>query len=1039
MTKETAQPISPDPPAYPDRDNPLFALETIEWQKEPTISDMNDVTSTSPNPRRQFLENYRQITTTMEWNRYHNLGYYAYEDGQTFNKVWINETTTWLFRHQIIWYNYRYHIDHSMDTSVLLHNWATQLSHPYLLCHHADFISVDTRNQSWRNIQRLMLEPDNEVVWNTVGQKKKSSLKKHVTYSNSTPVTDGKRIRPPIQSGASKTVEQQTATSSLTILSPLTDKPGVLYPPPKTNPGKNKILLKSTMGILHRNADTKLNSMAQKSAAAIRAAWNLTHPNQPDLHEIPIPLHGESKTEKPVEETNIHQPDTTMQEPPLSVPDSIPEVHTPMDAQSAMTDDSDAKQSAFRPSLNVATNDGTMRITVRWTPNDKTLSHTRDLSKWTEAALTMLQDLFPDDHGSAYRWESQDLATWKNLSTMHPIELRDFISPTVTYVSSTRMFIFGFRYGFTTRTPVSWKSHELTRDAMRKHQVWTTESNSCCTSGKLVHAGFILMKAPNTTHTIRYLQSLRNRLPENTPFFDVQLRKKSPTEQQIHHLVVECGENHVAPLTKAISALLTGTGGAIFLPRVVLGSLTNAQISKYFTAHANYVKSLRPICLAPRITNLDTIREEYFENGEVLRRSTREWATTLSLQNDEPARCDIVNGGKDQVANLLVPSHIFSEVIELYAAYKMRLNPLERREARFRDELPGLPAEIQIDTSVRASLACLEFMSSEAIWQRAPPAVKPQAKQRQNAAPRSQDRPPEFPNLPIPAAASIPIPTDGASSMGSDSDGSRNPQSGSKSSRRRRGHPGKSKQAKAQAPNVTDTSTLTNSQEYQEMTKLIQKQQAQLDAGLAESSDRLGLMEVQLKDLQRLDIMETNIAMSMGYHVTTNNTLQALQQQQTKILQMLGELAAETKRNQQSLMPTDSEMSSIPADSDLPTPVTPTPMSMPLHGAMSSLTMAARSGNRLTPVDPSTRPNKRKSSHTATDDVSITSEPVPEHLLALTPAEMADLYTSDHHIDNNPMDDMDFEEGDDASSIHTATDLDDQYTITSDPDGGDPG
>jgi hypothetical protein len=138
------------------------------------------------------------------------------------------------------------------------------------------------------------------------------------------------------------------------------------------------------------------------------------------------------------------------------------------------------------------------------------------------------------------------------------------------------------------------------------------------------------MKAPNTTHTIRYLQSLRNRLPENTPFFDIQLRKRSPTEQHIHHLVVECGENHVAPLTKAISALLTGTGGAIFLPRVVLGSLTNVQISKYFTAHANYVKSLRPICLAPRITNLDTIRDEYFDNGDVIHRSTREWATNLT-------------------------------------------------------------------------------------------------------------------------------------------------------------------------------------------------------------------------------------------------------------------------------------------------------------------------------------------------------------------------------------------------------------------------
>ena len=224
----------------------------------------------------------------------------------------------------------------------------------------------------------------------------------------------------------------------------------------------------------------------------------------------------------------------------------------------------------------------------------------------------MLQELFPDDQGSAYRWESQDLITWKTMSSMRSTELRDFISPSVTYLSSTGTFVFGFRFGFTTSNPDSWKSHESTKTAMRTNQVRTTESNSSCTSGNLVHAGYILMKAPNTTHTIRYLQSLRNRLPDNTPFFDVILKKKTPLEQPIHHLVVQCGENHVASLTKAISALLTGSGGAIFLPRLVLGNLTKDQISKYFIAHANYVKSLRPICLAPRITNLDTVRDEYF-------------------------------------------------------------------------------------------------------------------------------------------------------------------------------------------------------------------------------------------------------------------------------------------------------------------------------------------------------------------------------------------------------------------------------------------
>jgi hypothetical protein len=109
MTEATAQPFSPDPPAYPDRDNPAFAFATTEWQAATPITDKNDAAASLINPRKQFLENYRHLSNPNEWNRYLTLGYFAYEDGQTFNSVWNNETTTWLFRHKIIWYNYKYH------------------------------------------------------------------------------------------------------------------------------------------------------------------------------------------------------------------------------------------------------------------------------------------------------------------------------------------------------------------------------------------------------------------------------------------------------------------------------------------------------------------------------------------------------------------------------------------------------------------------------------------------------------------------------------------------------------------------------------------------------------------------------------------------------------------------------------------------------------------------------------------------------------------------------------------------------------------
>ena len=50
------------------------------------------------------------------------------------------------------------------------------------------------------------------------------------------------------------------------------------------------------------------------------------------------------------------------------------------------------KQSAFQDHLNVAINDGTHRLTIRWTPK-ASLHHSQRPQEWTKAALTMLKAL----------------------------------------------------------------------------------------------------------------------------------------------------------------------------------------------------------------------------------------------------------------------------------------------------------------------------------------------------------------------------------------------------------------------------------------------------------------------------------------------------------------------------------------------------------------------------------------------------------------------------------------------------------------------
>ena len=514
---------------------------------------------------------------------------------------------------------------------------------------------------------------DTETEWQTVGAKRSSQKVKYTIDTNMDPKGKPVRIQPP----------------------------KVSVPPAAAGP--TSFLTKLKANGTSRKKYTLPSSILRK----------LSHPT------------GTIK-ESTLKPTPPSAPQAATYPKQMSTPARRPTL-TPMAIDSSVdSNDSNLKQSAFRPLLNVpTTNNGTLRITIRWTPENKALSHSKQQGEWLRAALEMLHELFCDDQGVFYRWEIQDMATWTSPSNMTDDNIRDEISPNVTYVQSQGMFIFGVRFGFVTKNAHSWNGTESTTRTMRQRKVWATTSNLSSNSRNLVNAGYILMKAPNTTHKVRYLQSLRNQLPDNT-FFDIVLAKRTPSEQSIIHLAIRCGENHVAALTKALSAILNGKEAAIFLPRVVLGKLSTEQITKYFVAYANYyVKSHRPICLSSMVTNLDTVHTEQFANGDQISRTTMEWATSLKLPSTgDSARCDIVNGGANLTANLLVPSLFFQEIVEEVSRYKLRINPLARCKARFRDNIPGLPEVIYISLSVQESLDCLKRMSSEDMWKQAPSAVR---------------------------------------------------------------------------------------------------------------------------------------------------------------------------------------------------------------------------------------------------------------------------------------------------------------------------
>ena len=159
----------------------------------------------------------------------------------------------------------------------------------------------------------------------------------------------------------------------------------------------------------------------------------------------------------------------------------------------------------------------------------------------------------------------------KSISQLNPEEIRDFVSPRIIVAKGRKQLIFALRFGFN-RNPGNWLQHPRTQQALTNQNVETAVSNSTCDSGEIVTAGYILFKAPNTTHRQRYTQYLRSKLPEATPFFDLVRMSTTPMDQKIPHLVIKCGEKHVAPLCQALLHLLTGYGTTLFLPRYALGT-----------------------------------------------------------------------------------------------------------------------------------------------------------------------------------------------------------------------------------------------------------------------------------------------------------------------------------------------------------------------------------------------------------------------------------------------------------------------------------
>jgi hypothetical protein len=458
--------------------------------------------------------------------------------------------------------------------------------------------------------------------------------------------------------------------------------------------------------------------------------------NRPPRSQTPPPNNIDSQQRKLADKrvTTFNIPTDTVttgndiiEESNLDIPEpATPTTHSPNDNDVDMHSASDAKQSAVTMTNEIATNDGTNRLTFKWKVSKSEFSTlTQNRTQLLSEIHSILSIMFTTPDGFFYRWDSDDRTQAKTIQDLTIADVKHFLAPAITTLPSFNTIIFAVRFGFTEH-PIAWKNSAEVQEAMRINTMTVSVSNSKSTSGKLTIAGYILLKHPSITHRHRYNQYLRQNLPENTPFFDVFAHRTTPADQKISHLVVQCGENHVTPLCQALSTLLTGRQTAgVFLPRYTFATMNPDEIKSHFIMHEKYINSLHQVSLAPLVTALDKIRVEYRSDGTTIERTTREWALSLTLPDGTSAQCDVGTGGSNKNAYLLIPAAYAAVIKPLAKAYKESIQTVSKREARYRENLPDLPDVIHITSTVQSNLDFMAQLSAADIWNNAPSSVKP--------------------------------------------------------------------------------------------------------------------------------------------------------------------------------------------------------------------------------------------------------------------------------------------------------------------------
>ena len=861
MSDGTGPPPFPhNPPASLDLQGPLFSFVTDEWADPPPIvtnkTDEHEITCM----RNANDDIYCKLNNPTKWNRYINLGYYAIMEGSMFDLEWFLMSTNPIKMYRIIWYNFLFHVDRDMDIPPLLNEWATKVSQPYLKTHDPASLDMNTLHNRWKDLTFTDTMEIDDNSWTEVRttSKSRSSPDRHKNIAKAK--DSEKSLINTIALTSLNTVASDSTLAHSATEELLNERNAQYEKMSKQKKPKKKALFTSVTPKKVNNAFSTWLQSANLSGNS--QAWSKNNDKEP--------------------------PKTP---PPPTSGDTISET--------------DTKQSAVQAS-SVTTNDGTHRLTFRWSLTKQCYQDfDSNPQRMLENIHHMLQDMFSKKDGYIHQWTS--LATPLSIDQLdNPGKVRQYISPNITMIKATHQIVFGVRFCFN-QSPIAWKAAEPVTSAMQKFHINVSVSNSTCDSGKLIIAGYLLLKAPNTTHRHRYLQYLQSNLPDTAPFFDIVRLRKTPMDQDILHLGIQCGEKHLTALCQVLSQFLTGHGTALFLPRHIFGAMPEEEIRRHFEFHDNYIKSLRPLPLSPFVSNLDRVRTEYYSDGSTIERTTRQWASSIQTTNgNTSALCDVVNGGPDRKAYLLVPRHYYSDVQHQYRAYKLSLQPIEQREARFRNTIPGLPEVIHITPSMQSNLDFITALSSAEVWSQAPSSVTRQASVTHSYSQSAQYQP----------SAPVAVQNPGYNVSQSNPMQQEQVHQDDYQRGRRPGNPqsntsGNTSLASDTRSALTTPSTNKASQasttmaKFHELEAMIQRQQKTIDNSGKHSTERLATIERQLHRITAIDAKLEDITTGLHKYSESQTTLTNMVQAENKLhayrLDELSNQIMSTMRSQSEL------------------------------------------------------------------------------------------------------------------------------------------